>query len=188
MTQRFRALMAPTMLLVLLAATSLTAAQTEAPQVSDRDASKANVLITVRIGKTEGSNRIPVKSYSLVVADGTPGAKLLSGQRVPFPTASKQTADGSGDDGGEMKDFIYQNIGFVTEARVRLLDKKTIHLIAEIEDSRMRESQDGKPPIVETRQLRVNAMLTDGVPLELTRVEGISDQAGFVEVEAKILR
>jgi hypothetical protein len=26
------------------------------------------------------------------------------------------------------------------------------------------------------------------LPLELTRVEGVTDQAGFVEVEAKILR
>jgi len=41
---------------------------------------------------------------------------------------------------------------------------------------------------VQTRQMRVNAVLTDGVPLELTRGEGVMDRPGFVEIEAKILR
>ena len=38
------------------------------------------------------------------------------------------------------------------------------------------------------RQLGINVMLTDGVAIDLTRVEGITDQSGFVEVEATILR
>ena len=36
--------------------------------------------------------------------------------------------------------------------------------------------------------LRADAILTPGTPLELTRVEGIHDKSGFVEVEATILR
>jgi len=49
------------------------------------------------------------------------------------------------------------------------------------------EDEDGGPPTVETHQVSVNAILENGVPMELTRVEGILDKPGFVEVEAKIL-
>jgi hypothetical protein len=177
-----------TLLSVLLVAAPIAAAQAEEAPAPDKNIGKTNVLITLRIGKLEDSKRIPVKSYQLVVADGTPGSKLLSGQRVPFPTASKQSTDEAGDGSEDASAFIYQNVGFVAEARAWLVDEKTIKLIAEIEDSRVREGQDGEPPVVETRQLRVNAMLTDGVPLELTRVEALNDQSGFVEVEARILR
>jgi len=173
-------------LLVFVAAATLAASQTDSTPAPFKDASKANVLITIRLGKIEGSDRIPVKSYDLVVADGTSGSKLLSGQRVPFPTASMPSADGSGDEGGATQAFVYQNVGFVVEARAWLVDKNKIKLIADIEDSRVRDGKGGEPPIVETRQLRVNAILTDGEPLELTRVES-EDQSGFVEVEAKIL-
>ena len=175
----FRILTATAVLLALLVTVPPAAAQTEVSQATEKVASKANVLITVRIGKFEDSKRVPVKSYHLVVADGTPGSKLLSGRRVPFPTGS-----GSGDEGG----MVYQNIGFVTEARAWIVDKKTIKLVAVIEDSRISEGEDGKMPIVETRQLEVNVMLTNGVPLDLTRVEGITEHSGFVEVEASILR
>jgi len=169
---------------LLLAATVVTAqAEAEAKRGSD-----ANVLITVRMGKLEGDLRVPVKSYTLVVADGTPGSKLLAGERVPFPTSKGTLADKLDPDAEATASFAYRNIGFVTEIRAWILDKTTIKVMADIEDSRVRQSEDGKPPTVETRQLTVNAILTDGEPLELTRVEGVTDQSGFVEIEAKILR
>jgi hypothetical protein len=168
-------------LLVILVAAPL-AAQTDPPPAPFQDANKANVKITIRAGKIEGSQRIPVKSYDLIVADGTSGSKLLSGQRVPFPTASKPSAEEAGDQA-----FVYQNVGFHIEARAWLIDEKTIKLVADIEDSRVRDGEEGQPPVVETRQLRVNAMLTDGQPLELTRVES-EERSGFVEVEASILQ
>lgn len=157
-------------LLVSLAVSPFAVAQEEAAE--PEESSTANVLLVVRIGKLENGQRIPVKEYNLIVADGTPGSNLLSGQRVPFP----------GDEG-----HVYQNIGFSTHARAWILGPKTIKLVADIEDSRLREGERGAP-IVETRQLGINAMLTDGVPLELTRVDGITDNSGFVEVEARILR
>jgi hypothetical protein len=34
----------------------------------------------------------------------------------------------------------------------------------------------------------VNTVLTDGQPMEVTRVDGGTDPSGYVEVEAKVLR
>lgn len=167
--------------IVLLLIAPIVLAQNDAESAPDKDTSTANIRVTVRIGTIEGDERVTLKSYSLIVADGTPGSKLLSGQRVPFPS-------GGGDAAGEEGGFIYRNVGFVTEVRAWLVDKKTIKLMAQIEDSRLRPGKTGQPPTVETRQLDVNVMLTDGVPLELTRAEGITDHTGFVEVEATILR
>jgi hypothetical protein len=167
--------------IALLMIVPLAAAQSETPPAPDKTISKANILVTVRIGKIEGTERVPVKSYSLIVADGTNGSKLLSGQRVPFPAGPGDAAEAEGG-------FIYRNLGFSSEVRAWIVDTKTIKLMAKIEDSRLLDAAAGGPPIVETRQLDVNAILTDGVPLELTRAEGITDQSGFVEVEAEILR
>ena len=179
MTSIRRLLIAGALLPVLMLAASVATAQAQA-----EPGSNVNVLITVRMGKLEGELRVPVKTYCLVVADGTPGSKLLSGERVPFPTEMGTLADRFDGDA----DIAYRNIGFATEIRAWIVDKKLIKIVADIEDSRVRQGKDGEPPTVETRQLAVNAILTDGVPLELTRVEGVTTQSGFVEIEAKILR
>lgn len=165
---------------LLLTIAPIVSAQAE-PPAAESHMSKSNVLVTVRIGKVENGKRETIKSYDLVVADGTNGSKLLSGQRVPFPT-------GVGESSGDEPGFVYRNIGFVTEVRAWIVGDKLIKLMAQIEDSRLTAGQAGLPPIVETRQLDVNAMLTDGVAMDLTRAQGITDQSGFVEVEAKILR
>ena len=173
-----RTILAGGVLLVMLLVTAapFAIAQGEsAPQ-----ASKFNVMVTVRIGRLEGGKRVPVKSYSLVVADGTVGSKLLSGKRVPFPAA------GDGSDGGAR--VVYQNIGFVSEMRAWIVDENTIKLVADIEDSSIEEGGGGGLQTVTTRQLSVNAILTDGVPLELTRLDAVTDISGYVEVEARILR
>jgi len=156
-----------------------TLAQSGEAELALETGDAINVLVTFRIGKLDGEKRVPVKSYDLVVTSGSSGSSLLSGARVPFPSA------GSDEDG---RSFVYQNVGFSTTVRALVLDKKRIRLVAEIEDSRVSGGEGDQPPTVETRQLSVNATLTDGVPLELTRVEGITDQSGFVEVEAKILQ
>ena len=155
--------------------------QSVAQEHAAKDPSATNVLMTFRIGTLEGKRKTTVKTYSLVVAEGTLGSKLLAGQRVPFPEASEN---------GDMSKIAYQNIGFATEVRVWVLDKKTIKLMADIEDSRVMKDEDGGPPSVETRQVSINAILTDGEALEVTRGEGIIEagSGGFVEVEAKILR
>jgi len=145
-------------------------------QNAQSDDSQTNVLMTFRLGTLEDGSKKIVKSYSLVVAAGTSGSRLLAGERVPFPA--------SGEDGA----IVYQNIGFVTDVRVMLLDKKRIMVVADIENSSIKDHGPGEPPTVETRQLAVNAVLTDGQPLELTRADGITDTSGFVEVEAKVLR
>ncbi len=171
------------LLLTLVLAAPLMA-QTDPPEVSTGADTKTNVLLTFRMGPVEGGQRTTAKSYSLIVAAGNVGSKLLSGERVPFPAST--IADGSGDEGTQV--FVYQNIGFSTKVRVWLVGTNRIEIVADIEDSRVRPGVDGKPPTVETRQLTVNAILTDGVALEVTQVEGVTDKAGFVEIEAKILR
>jgi len=135
---------------------------------------KANVQLIFKMGTIENGQKSQMKSYRLVVAEGPVGSKLLVGQRVPFP----------GDEGS----IVYQNVGFATEARVWMVDKNTIKVVADIEDSRVVDGLDGNPPSVETRQLTVSAVLTEGVGLELTRVDGVADISGYVELEAKVLR
>jgi hypothetical protein len=160
----------------LLIAAPVSQAQAEAAAEEGR----ANIMVTFRIGKLEDGKRVQVKSYDLVVADGTHGSRLLSGARMPFPTAEGE---------GEMQAFVYQNIGFVTSVEAQIIDNSRILLRGELEDSRIREGEEeGAPPVVETRQLSVNVVLSDGVPLALTRVEGVSDHPGYVEVEASILK
>jgi hypothetical protein len=84
--------------------------------------------------------------------------------------------------------FVYQNIGFSAEAMVWILSSGKIKLVGSFEDSRLSEAVAGRPPVVETRQLSVNTVLTDGQPMEVTRVDGGTDPSGYVEVEAKVLR
>ncbi len=153
----------------------LTPIPTGAQESDGTKALEGNVRVTFRMGTLEDGKRVPTKTYDLIVSSGTSGSKLLSGSRVPFPTST----DGDG--------IVYQNVGFTTEVLTWILDKKRIKLLANIENSIVIEDEDGGPPTVETRQVSVNAILEDGVPMELTRVEGILDKPGFVEVEAKIL-
>ena len=73
------------LLVIALAFSSPAVAQTTNAQAPDEMMSRDNVSITVRFGALEGSQRVQVKSYAVVVASGTVGSKLLSGQRVPIP-------------------------------------------------------------------------------------------------------
>lgn len=138
-----------------------------------------NVRLSFRMGKLEGEKKVVTKSYDLIVSAGN-SSKLLSGARVPFP------AGNAADDGAS--EIVYQNIGFSTHVSVMLIDENHLRLIADIEDSRIRDEATAEHPTVETRQLAVSAILENGETLELTRAEGLSDQSGFVEVKAEILR
>jgi hypothetical protein len=134
-----------------------------------------NVLLTVRLGKLVNGKPADVKSYDLVVVSGGMSSRLLSGARVPFPTQA---------DDDDAPEVVYQNIGFTTEAHAWVLEDGRVKVAATIEDSRVQDDPAGGPPTVETRQVAVNAILTPGRPLEVTRVQGIRDGSGFVEIEA----
>ena len=143
-----------------------------------------NVLLTVRLGRLEDGKRTEVQSYNLVVVSGGPSSTLLSGARVPFPT---HAGDGD-DDAGAKVHYVYQNIGFTTEAHAWVLPDGRIKLIASLENSFVQKPEDAtEPPHVETRQLSVNAILKPGKAMEVTRIEGIRDSSGFVEIEANVL-
>lgn len=135
---------------------------------------QANVKVTFRLGKLEQGKRTVVKTYDLVVAAESSGSKLLSGSRIAMPT------------GGT--DIVDQNIGFSAEAMVWIVAPGKIKLQAKLEDSRLVERVAGQAPQVETRQLSVNAVLAEGKPMEVTRVDSSIDPSGFVEVEASILK
>ena len=153
---------------------------------TEMSAGTTNVLLTVRLGRLEAGKPTDVKSYNLVVVSGGPSSRLLSGARVPFP-ATAEDAD-TDDDGMGKVTYVYQNIGFTTEAHAWVLNDGRIKLIASLEDSFVEPSKTkGEPPSVETRQLSINAILKPGEPLEVTRIEGIRESSGFVEIEAKIL-
>ncbi|MCP3979644.1 MAG: type II and III secretion system protein [bacterium] len=136
-----------------------------------------NVQVTFRLGTFEDGKPVPLKTYDLIVYSGGRGSKLLSGSRVPLPATKDEDSQA----------IVYQNVGFSTEVLAWILDKKTIKLMANIENSRVIPDENGGPPSVETRQVSVSALLEPGKPLELTRVEGISDKPGYVEVSAKIV-
>ena len=176
-----------TVILAILLLPSLTAAQSSEPATPASEGRQDNVLLTVRIGRLDTGKRQDVKSYDIVIVGGGVGSTLLSGARVPIPTTRRDDGkkDGAADEG--MTSFVYQNIGFSTEVRAWILDDERIKLVANLEDSRLQEAPGDAPPIVETRQLSINAILEQGVPLEVSRVEGLRDQSGFVELEAKIL-
>lgn len=187
MLERLAPIASSTLLTLLVAIapwTAVAAEETRAPAAAEP---QVNVRVTIRLGKLEQGKRHLLKRYDLVVAAGTVGSKLLSGARVPIPTASGD-AVGKGAEGEGSTRFVYQNIGFSTEAKVWIVGDRKIKLLAEIEDSRLGERLAGQPPIVETRQLSVNAILSDGTPMDVTSVQGEADPSGYVEIEATILR
>jgi hypothetical protein len=164
-------------LALVLAALSLPGPVADPGDPEEGATASHNVLLTVRLGKLVDGKRSDVKTYDLVVVSGGMGSKLLSGARVPFPTGT------TGEDGPAI---AYQNIGFTTEAHAWVLDDGRVKVVATIEDSRVAEGPVEGPPAVETRQVAVNAILTPGKPMEVTRVDGIRDMSGFVEIEANL--
>jgi len=186
MIQFERTILAAGLLVAVLLAAPVAVAQT--PDATDSAAADVNVLIHFRMGTIDGDDRTVTKSYTLIVASGSSGSSLLAGQRVPFPTVDSGFSRGSVDDSTPARAIVYQNIGFATNAEAMVIGGNKIRLRADIENSRIVEDEDGGLPIVETRQLTINAILTDGQPLDVTRAEGLMDRPGFVEVEARILR
>ncbi len=186
MLRKLAAVLSGALLAALVAPVASAPARAEEAKASAGTEPQVNVKVTVRLGRMEQGKRNVLKSYDLVVASGSTGSKLLSGARVPIPTASEPGDKGPGGDGSTR--FVYQNIGFSAEARVWITGDRKIKILAELEDSRVKERTGNQPPFVETRQLSVNAILSDGTPMEVTRVEGEADQPGFVEIEAKTLR
>jgi len=154
-------------------------------QSGDAAATADNVLLTVRLGKVDGGKKTVEKTYEIVLSPGTEGSRLLSGARVPLPTSSEKAG---ADDDVVVAAFTYQNIGFSITADVQRARDGKVLLRALLEDSRVADEgpADG-PPVVETRQLSVNVVLQDGKPLEITRVERLVGESGFVEVQADFL-
>ena len=142
-----------------------------------------NILLTIKLGQIVDGAPKMVKEYQVVLAENTEGSRLLSGARVPL-----QTETHGQDDDQVASSFTYQNIGFTVTAEARSMADGRISLRALLEDSRIREEDvtDG-PPVVETRQLSVAVVLVDGKPMEITRVEGVEDHPGYVEVQADVL-
>jgi len=140
-----------------------------------------NVLLTFRLGPLEDGVRKDIRTYKLVARTGGTGSRLLTGSRVPLQSSRRPN-----DETADAITYVYQNIGFSTEVNVWMLADGRIKVIANIEDSRIGEEVEGRPAIVETRQLSVDAILTPGIPLEVTRVENHHDKSGFVEVEATL--
>lgn len=176
-----RSILALVSVLFLLAPVAPVAAQ-DAAQAAPPDSAR-NVLLTIKLGSIVGDDRQTVKEYQLVLAENTRGSRLLSGARVPLQT---EVGD---DDADVVTSYTYQNIGFTVTAEVRPAPNGRIALSALLEDSRIRDDADptAGPPVVETRQLSVEVVLEDGKLLEITRVEGVDDDPGYVEVRADVL-
>jgi hypothetical protein len=172
-----------TLALLLLPSVEATDQSRETVEHEVELPASVNVLLIFRLGTLEDGARKDVKSYQLVVISGGSGSRLLNGARVALATTSRPN-----DETADAVTFVYQNIGFSTEVNAWMLADGRIKVMASLEDSRIGEELAGKPATIETHQLSVDAILTAGIPLELTRVEGIRDKSGFVEVEATVLR
>ena len=154
---------------------------------SGAKAATENVKLTVRLGRLEGDTRRDVKSYDLIVISGGVSSRLLSGARMPIPTRRSAEESPSDADPGHVA-YVYQNVGFSTEAHAWVLEDGRIKVVASIEDSYIEEMTEDEPPTVETRQLTFQVVLTPGVPVEVTRIEGIRDRSGFLEIEANVVK
>jgi Flp pilus assembly secretin CpaC len=186
MTDLKRAVLAGGLLVATLF--SMSAVMAQSSVATGSGSTGTNILIEFRMGTIEDKTRTVVKSYSLIVASGSTGSSLLAGQRIPFPTVDSGLPENPDGDSAPGRPIVYQNIGFVTTAEAMIIDENRIMLRADIENSMVVEGEGNDLPVVATRQLSVNVILTDGQPLEVTRAEGLMDRPGFVEVEARILR
>lgn len=124
----------------------------------------SNVLVTITV--TEGSGS-PEKSYQFIARDRTGAAELLTGWRVPVPTAESGSP--------AVTSYTYQNVGLTARIKAQVLPDSHVALRGGIEISKVSEPttkprSSVTPPIIGTFQQEFDVVLREGDPLDLAVV------------------
>jgi len=148
-----------TAILIISAVLALAAGSVSA-QETDRQLG-VNVLVTIKVDDagTDGSPR--KREYRVLVREGKP-TELLVGARMPL--AVSVSTDG---DGGEVRNFVYQNVGVAAtlEVRTHSQDRIAVQGTVEVSDTIDPvpgfETPDGAP-LIGTYQQQFSVLLRDG--------------------------
>ena len=131
------------------------------------NADYGNVSVLMTVGKIQGGERVPSRTYEMLVTTDGSKSQLLSGSRVPIPTTSFQTSQPP-DVIMPMTSYTYQNVGFSAEVRVAQTGRGWVGLEVEVEDSEVASYIKGNP-VIDTKSQRLNVVLGDGEQVEIQR-------------------
>ena len=124
----------------------------------------SNVLVTITV--TEGTESTE-RSYQLIARDRAGAAELLTGWRVPVPTAESGSP--------AVTSYTYQNVGLTARIKAQVLPDSHVALRGGIEISKVSEPTTKPrslvtPPIIGTFQQEFDVVLREGDPLDLAVV------------------
>jgi hypothetical protein len=141
-----------------------------------------NVALTITVRNGDDAQD---RAYRLLLRGDTSPARLMTGWRVPVPTATEGDGDGA-------TIYSYQNVGMTTSVRARLLPGDRVALEGQLEVSGSREVTEGTTsmahaPIIGTFEQGFNVLLDEGRPVELAAVAGPKGGALSVRLEVEVL-
>jgi hypothetical protein len=170
--------------MTLLCMLALLAVPVAAQESDDQQLPLKNIRVTIRHDAADPGGTRMVKTREVVAQEGS-RSRLLIGSRVPIAMTEV-----SGDDDEEpVITYAYQNIGFSAELRAWVLPNGKISVEAEIESSQISpETADSEHPVILTYQQRVQVVLEDGKPMNVTRVEDPERVNGHFEITAEIVK
>lgn len=131
------------------------------------NADYGNVSVLMTVGKIQGGERVPSRTYEMLVTTDGAKSQLLSGARVPIPTTSFQTSQPP-DVVAPMTSYTYQNVGFSAQVRVAQAGRGWVALEVDVEDSELASYIKGNP-VIDTKSQRLNVILGDGQQVEIQR-------------------
>ena len=155
--------------------------------VQPGDGPGVNVMVTISVSKLEEGRRTSVRSYRLVAVAGGRPTELFTGSRVPIPATTFQAAT-QGAEVVPYTSYVYQNVGFSAEVRARVLPDGRIQLDAEIEDSALDSSVGRERPAVTSWTQKLGAIVADGEPMEIIRLEEGRGHPTVLEIRADVVK
>jgi hypothetical protein len=164
---------------VVLAAVAPAAAGDVAAQ-----APRANVAITLTIGRAGGAPGFAEKVYRVLGQEGSE-TRMLMGWRTPIPTRASE------DKGGDAAStsYVYQNVGVTADLETTAVGSDRLLVTGEIEISGAREgatatpASSGKPPMIATFQQVLHVVLTLGEKLRVA--EGPDPDGGTLYLDLR---
>ena len=86
--------------------------------------------------------------------------------------------------------FVYQNVGFTATVRASLLPDRKIWVEGQVEDSSSASApaaETSHSPVIAIFQQEIDAVLDEGRPLIVGRVDDASGRTLYMEVGARLL-
>lgn len=151
----------------------------------------ANVLVTIEIGRLEGGKPASVNSYQMLAYAGGPPAQMNAGSRIPIPTVSTASGDGSADRIVPVTSYTYQNVGLSAKIRVLFPAGGGIYLEGEVDASMIRVTEGPKtaaaPPVIGTTTQTVNVLLKEGRKQRIALIEEPALGSIYVDIKAELV-